>query len=155
MLVKTYTPKPQDIDRKWWIVDAEGQTLGRLASKIAPILRGKHKPSFAPNLDVGDYVIVINCEKIAVTGNKMEEKMYYRHSGYPGGFRAVPVKVELARRPERVVERAVRGMVPHTALGRQQLRKLHVYAGGEHPHAGQVKQSQPNQAANQAQEAAS
>lgn len=137
MLVKTYTPKPQDIDRKWWIVDAEGQTLGRLASKIAPILRGKHKPSFAPNLDVGDYVIVINCDKIAVTGNKMEEKMYYRHSGYPGGLTEITLQDNLRRFPERPLREAVKGMLPKNALGREVMSKLKIYAGSEHPHAAQ------------------
>ncbi|MCC6176721.1 MAG: 50S ribosomal protein L13 [Chloroflexi bacterium] len=154
-MMKTYSPKAKEITREWHVIDATGVPLGRLASQVAQLLRGKHKPTYAPHLDTGDHVIVVNAAHVALTGAKVDQKMYYRHSGYPGGFRAVPVKVELARRPERVVERAVRGMVPHTALGRQQLRKLHVYAGGEHPHAGQVKQSQPNQAANQAQEAAS
>lgn len=137
MLVKTYTPKPQDIDRKWWIVDAEGQTLGRLASKIAPILRGKHKPSFAPNLDVGDYVIVINCDKIAVTGNKLDEKMYYRHSGYPGGLTEITLRDNLRRFPDRPLREAVKGMLPKNALGREILSKLKIYAGSEHPHAAQ------------------
>lgn len=137
MLVKTYTPKPQDIDRKWWIVDAEGQTLGRLASKIAPILRGKHKPSFAPNLDVGDFVIVLNCDKIAVTGNKLDEKMYYRHSGYPGGLTEITLRDNLRRFPERPLREAVKGMLPKNALGRQMMSKLKIYAGSEHPHAAQ------------------
>ncbi|MFN8450441.1 MAG: 50S ribosomal protein L13 [Anaerolineae bacterium] len=137
MLVKTYTPKPQDIDRKWWIVDAEGQTLGRLASKIAPILRGKHKPSFAPNIDVGDYVIVINCDKIAVTGNKLDEKMYYRHSGYPGGLTEITLRDNLRRFPDRPLREAVKGMLPKNALGREMLSKLKIYAGSEHPHIAQ------------------
>jgi large subunit ribosomal protein L13 len=137
MLVKTYTPKPQDIDRKWWIVDAEGQTLGRLASKIAPILRGKHKPTFAPNLDVGDYVIVVNCDKIVVTGKKMDEKMYYRHSGYPGGLTEINLRDNLRRFPERPLREAVKGMLAKNALGRETLSKLKIYAGSEHPHAAQ------------------
>jgi large subunit ribosomal protein L13 len=134
---KTYTAKPQDIEQKWWIVDAEGQTLGRLASKIAPILRGKHKPMFTPTIDTGDYVIVINCEKIAVTGNKLDEKMYYRHSGYPSGLTEINLSDNLRRFPDRPVREAVKGMLPKTALGRQMLKKLKVYAGSEHPHAGQ------------------
>ncbi len=137
MLVKTYTPKPQDIEHKWWIVDAEGQTLGRLASKIAPILRGKHKPSFAPNLDVGDFVIVINCDKIAVTGNKLDEKMYYHHSGYPGGLSEINLSDNLRRFPDRPLREAVKGMLPKNALGRKMLSKLKLYTGSEHPHAAQ------------------
>jgi len=137
MLVKTYTPKPQDIEHQWWIVDAEGQTLGRLASKIAPILRGKHKPSFAPNIDTGDYVIVINCEKIRVTGNKLDEKMYYRHSGYPGGLTEINLSDNLRRFPDRPLSEAVKGMLPKNALGRQMMKKLKIYAGSEHPHEGQ------------------
>lgn len=137
MLVKTYTPKPQDIHQVWWIVDAEGQTLGRLASKIAPILRGKHKPSFAPNIDVGDFVIVINCEKIVVTGNKLEEKMYYRHSLYPGGLSEINLSDNLRRFPDRPLREAIKGMLPKGALGHQMIGKLKVYAGSEHPHAAQ------------------
>ena len=137
MLVKTYTPKPQDIEHAWWIVDAEGETLGRLASKIAPILRGKHKPSFAPNLDVGDFVIVINADKIDVTGNKLDEKMYYRHSGYPGGLTEITLRDNLRRFPDRPLREAVKGMLPKNALGRKMLSKLKIYAGSEHPHAAQ------------------
>lgn len=137
MLVKTYTPKAGDIERVWWVVDAEGETLGRLASKIAPILRGKHKPSFTPNLDVGDFVIVINCDKIVVTGNKLEEKMYYRHSGYPGGLTEITLSDNLRRFPDRPLKEAVKGMLPKNALGRQMLSKLKIYAGSEHPHAAQ------------------
>ncbi len=120
---KTYTPKPQDIEHKWWIVDAEGQTLGRLASKIAPILRGKHKPMFAPNLDVGDFVIVINCDKIVVTGNKLDEKMYYRHSGYPGGLSEINLEDNLRRFPDRPLYEAIKGMLPKNALGRATMRE--------------------------------
>ncbi len=137
MLVKTYTPKPQDIEHVWWIVDAEGETLGRLASKIAPILRGKHKPSFAPNLDVGDFVVVINVDKIVVTGNKLEEKMYYRHSGYPGGLSEINFSDNMRRFPDRPLREAVKGMLPKNALGRKMLSKLKIYAGSEHPHAAQ------------------
>jgi large subunit ribosomal protein L13 len=137
MLVKTYTPQPQDIDRQWLIVDAEGQTLGRLASRIAPILRGKHKPTFAPNIDVGDYVIVINVDKIVVTGKKLDEKMYHRHSGYPGGLTSITLRDNMRRFPERPLYEAVKGMLDKGALGNQQLKKLKIYAGTDHPHAGQ------------------
>ncbi len=137
MLVKTYTPKPQDIDQKWWIVDAEGQTLGRLASKIAPILRGKHKPSFAPNLDTGDFVIVINCDKLKVTGNKLDDKMYYHHSQYPGGLSEINLRDNLSRFPDRPLREAIKGMLPKNALGHQMIKKLKIYAGTEHPHAAQ------------------
>lgn len=136
-MAKTYTPKPQDIEQQWWIVDAEGQTLGRLASKIAPILRGKHKPMFTPNLDVGDYVIVINVDKIAVTGNKMGEKMYYRHSGYPGGLSEINLEDNLRRFPDRPLYEAIKGMLPKNALGRATMRKLKLYSGSEHPHEAQ------------------
>lgn len=137
MKIKTYTPKPEDIERAWWVVDAEGMTLGRLASQIAPILRGKHKPIYSPHADVGDYVIVVNCDKIRVTGNKLEEKLYYRHSGYPGGLRSLTLRQLLNRYPERVVHTAVRGMLPKNRLGRQMIKKLKLYAGGTHPHAAQ------------------
>lgn len=137
MLVKTYTPKPQDIERQWFIVDAEGQTLGRLASQIAPILRGKHKPSFAPNIDVGDFVIVINVDKIAVTGNKLDEKMYYRHSLYPGGLKEITLRDNLRRFPDRPLQEAIKGMLPKGALGHQMIKKLKLYAGTDHPHAAQ------------------
>ncbi|MDQ3547734.1 MAG: 50S ribosomal protein L13 [Chloroflexota bacterium] len=134
---KTYVPKAHEIDRRWFIVDANGLTLGRLATQIATIIRGKHKPSFTPHLDVGDYVIVVNAEKIHVTGNKQEQKFYYRHSGYPGGFRSTSLRNQLERHPERVIETAVKGMLPHTNLGRHQLAKLKVFAGPNHPHAAQ------------------
>ncbi|HYI15947.1 MAG TPA: 50S ribosomal protein L13 [Thermomicrobiales bacterium] len=135
--VKTYIPKATEIERRWYIVDAEGLTLGRLATQIATIIRGKHKPSFTPHLDVGDYVIVVNAEKVHVTGNKEEQKFYYRHSGYPGGFRSTSLRDQLAKHPERVIETAVKGMIPHTNLGRDQLKKLKVFAGPNHPHAAQ------------------
>jgi large subunit ribosomal protein L13 len=134
---KTFVTKADAIEREWWIVDAEGQTLGRIATQIAAILRGKNKPTFAPNTDVGDFVIVVNCEKIVVSGNKLDQKMYYRHSGYPGGLTAVPLRRRLAKQPNRVIEAAVKGMLPKNALGRQMFRKLKVYAGPTHPHAAQ------------------
>ena len=137
MITKTYTPKPGDIKREWWIVDAEGKTLGRLATKVAHILRGKHKPIFATHMDVGDYVVIINAEKIRVTGNKEEEKVYYRHSGYPGGIRGVTLRDQRERFPERILEIAIKGMLPKNSLGRDMYKKLKVYAGTEHPHAAQ------------------
>ena len=137
MLEKTYTPKLQDIKREWWIVDAEGQTLGRLASKIAWILRGKHKPMYAPNLDTGDFVIVINAEKIHVTGNKLEQKEYHRHSNYPGGLTTITLRDQLKQHPERVIESAVRGMLPKNTLGRAMFMKMKIYAGPAHPHQAQ------------------
>lgn len=137
MRIKTYTPKPEDIQREWFVVDAKDQTLGRLASQIAHILRGKHKPMFSPHMDVGDYIIVINCEKIRVTGKKLEEKMYYRHSGYPGGLRSVTLRQQLDKFPERVIQAAVRGMLPKNRLGRQMIKKLKIYAGESHPHEAQ------------------
>jgi large subunit ribosomal protein L13 len=134
---KTYVTKPLEEKHEWWVVDAKGQNLGRLASKIAPILRGKHKPIFTPNQDVGDYVIVINCEQIVVTGNKLDEKMYYHFSGYPGGMRETPLRNVLAKHPDRAITAAVKGMLPDGALGRNMLKKLKVYAGPEHPHISQ------------------
>ncbi len=134
---KTYTPNATDVQRTWWLVDAEGQTLGRLASRIAQLLRGKHRPMFAPHLDLGDYVVVVNAEKVAVTGSKLDQKAYYRHSGYPGGLREETLAVVLKRTPERAIRDAVKGMLPRNRLGRQMLGKLKVYAGPEHPHHGQ------------------
>ena len=136
-IVKTYTPKAQDITREWWIVDAQGQTLGRLASQIAPILKGKHKPIYATHMDTGDFVVVINCEKIEVTGNRLDDKRYYHHTRYPGGIYNITLRDQLKKHPERVIEFAVRGMLPKTALGRQMLKKLKVYVGADHPHAAQ------------------
>jgi len=136
-LQKTYSPKPTEIQRAWFVVDATDAPLGRLASRVAQILRGKHKPSFAPHLDGGDYVVVINAEKVAVTSGKSQSKIYYRHSGYPGGLKEESFDRLLDRRPEAIVERAVKGMLPKNSLGRQMGRKLKVYAGGEHPHASQ------------------
>jgi large subunit ribosomal protein L13 len=135
--MKTYIPKKDEVERRWYIVDAAGKTLGRLAADIARVLRGKHKPQYTPNIDVGDFVIVINAEKITVTGKKLQNKIYYRHSGYPGGLKAETLAHLLQRRPERVIELAVKGMLPHNRLGRAMFRKLKVYAGPHHPHAAQ------------------
>lgn len=137
MATKTFMPKIQDVEHAWFVVDASGMTLGRLATRVASILRGKHKPIYVPHQDVGDHVIVVNADKVRLTGRKEEQKVYYRHSGYPGGFRTTAFRDVQARHPERIVEKAVRGMVPHTTLGKQQLAKLHVYAGPNHPHAAQ------------------
>ena len=135
--MKTYVATPATRERNWVVVDATGQTLGRLATQIADTLRGKHKPEFTPHCDVGDFVIVVNAERIAVTGKKLEEKRYYRHSGYPGGLKTRTLAEMLDRRPEEVIRKAVKGMLPRTRLGRAQLRKLKVYAGPDHPHAAQ------------------
>lgn len=140
MTNKTFVTKPADIQHQWWIVDAEGQTLGRLASKIAPILRGKHKPIYSPHLDTGDYIVVINADKIKVTGNRLDDKSYYHHSGYPGGIKAITLRNQLERFPERALESAVRGMLPDGPLGRHMMMKLKAYAGSEHPHAAQNPQ---------------
>jgi large subunit ribosomal protein L13 len=137
MKIKTYTPKPEDIQREWYVIDAKDQTLGRLATQIAVLLRGKHKPIFSPHVDAGDYVIVINCDKIRVTGTKLEDKMYYRHSGYPGGLTAISLRDQLARFPDRVILYAVRGMLPKNKLGRKMIKKLKIYAGNSHPHQAQ------------------
>jgi len=134
---KTFITKPEHISHEWWIVDAKGQTLGRLATRIATLLRGKHKPYFTPNLDCGDFVVVINCEQIAVTGKKMTDKNYYRHSGYPGGIKSIRLKDQLERHPDRVIMEAVKGMLPKNAMGHQTIKKLKVYAGPEHPHGAQ------------------
>jgi large subunit ribosomal protein L13 len=138
--MKTYSAKPGEIAREWYLVDAEGQTLGRLATQIADTLRGKRKPQFTPHVDTGDFVIVVNCEKIQVTGNKLDQKMYHRHSGYPGGLRSRTLREQLNRRPTEVIRTAVRGMLPKNRLARQQLTKLKVYAGPEHPHVSQNPQ---------------
>ena len=135
--MKTYVATPGTRERNWLVIDATGKTLGRLATQIADALRGKRKPDYTPHVDVGDFVIVVNAEKISVTGNKLEEKRYYRHSGYPGGLRSRTLEEMLARRPEEVIRRAVKGMLPRNRLGRAQLRKLKVYAGPDHPHAAQ------------------
>jgi large subunit ribosomal protein L13 len=135
--VRTYLAKPQDIQREWLVVDAQGQTLGRLATHIAALLRGKHKPIYTPHLDCGDFVIVVNAEKIQVTGKKADQKIYYRHSMYPGGLRQVDLRGQLERHPERVIAAAVRGMLPKNRLGRKLFKKLKVYAGPNHPHQAQ------------------
>ena len=138
--MKSYSPKAADIVRSWHVIDASGQTLGRLASEIAQMLKGKSKPIYAPHMDVGDYVIVINAERIRVTGDKLQSKLYYRHSGYPGGLSSMSLGKQLDKFPARVIEHAVRGMLPHTSLGRAMYRKLKVYAGPTHPHGAQVAQ---------------
>lgn len=135
--VKTYSAKKEDIERQWFIVDATDQTLGRMATQIATILRGKHKPIFTPHIDTGDYVIVVNAEKIHVTGNRLDEKMYYRHSGYPGGLKTKSLREMLKDKPEYVISEAVRRMLPKNNLGRLMLKKLKVYEGPEHPHEAQ------------------
>ena len=133
----TYSPKARDVERTWYVVDAEGAVLGRLASEVAHVLRGKHKPTFAPHMDMGDHVIVVNAAKVRVTGQKESDKIYYRHSQYPGGLREVPYERMARERPERVVERAIKGMLPRNRLGRAMGKKLAVYAGPDHPHAAQ------------------
>jgi len=133
----TYMAKPQDIERKWYVIDAEGKTLGRLASEAASILRGKNKPVFTPHIDTGDYVIIINAEKVQVTGKKRKEKIYKRHTGYPGGLREITFEKLQAKKPEEIIRHAVKGMMPNGKLGRQMYKKLKVYAGPEHKHAAQ------------------
>jgi large subunit ribosomal protein L13 len=135
--MRTYTPKAEDITRHWWLVDAQDKPLGRLATEIARVLRGKHKPIYTPHLDVGDNVVVVNAEKIRLTGKKADQKTYFRHTGYMGGEKHIPYKRMLETHPERVVELAVKGMLPKNALGRAMYKKLKVYAGAEHPHQGQ------------------
>jgi large subunit ribosomal protein L13 len=135
--VRTYTPKPGEVQRDWYVVDATDVVLGRLASQVATLLRGKHKPTFAPHVDGGDFVVVINADKVALSGNKRETKMAYRHSGYPGGLRSVAYGELLEKNPERAVEKAVRGMLPKNSLASEQIKKLKVYRGAEHPHAAQ------------------
>jgi large subunit ribosomal protein L13 len=135
--VRTYSPKPGDVQRQWHVIDASDVVLGRLATQTATLLRGKHKPTFAPHVDTGDFVIIVNAGKVALTGNKREQKVAYRHSGFPGGLRRIPFSELLAKRPERAVEQAVRGMLPKNSLGRQMLKKLKVYGGPEHPHSAQ------------------
>jgi large subunit ribosomal protein L13 len=135
--MKTFSPKPADIDRQWFIVDADGKILGRLASMLAHRLRGKHKPEFAPHMDNGDFIVVVNCDKIKVTGTKLAKKKYYNYSGYVGGLKETTLETMLASRPSQVLLKAVKGMLPRNSLGRALLRKLKVYAGNEHPHAAQ------------------
>lgn len=136
--MKTHAIRASEVERTWHVIDVADRPLGRVATQIATLLRGKHKPAYSPSLDVGDYVIVINAERVAVTGNKREQKMYYRHSGYPGGLRQMAFKDLIERYPERAVEKAVRGMLPKTRLGATQFTHLRVYAGPDHPHAGQI-----------------
>ena len=135
---KTYVAKPNDVQRDWYIVDATGLTLGRLATQVASILRGKTKPQYTPHEDVGDFVVVVNAEKVRVTGRKLDQKIYHRHTGYPGGIRAITLRDQLEKHPERVIEHAVKGMLPRGPLGRRQFKKLKVYAGAEHPHQAQM-----------------
>jgi large subunit ribosomal protein L13 len=135
--VRTFSPKDSDITRQWHVIDASGVVLGRLASQAAVLLRGKHKPIFAPHVDTGDFVVIINADKVALSGNKLEQKQAYRHSGYPGGLRSVSYGELMEKHPERAVEKAVRGMLPKNSLGRKTLRKLKVYAGPDHPHQAQ------------------
>jgi large subunit ribosomal protein L13 len=141
--MKTYSAKPGEISREWYVVDAEGQTLGRLATQIATVLRGKNKPQYTAHVDTGDFVVVVNAEKIAVTGNKMEQKMYYKHSGYPGGLRERTLREQLGRRPTEVLRKAVKGMLPRNRLSRAQITKLKIYAGPVHPHESQAPKPFP------------
>ena len=136
--MKTYSTKPSDIKLKWQLIDAEGQVLGRLASRVAQILKGKMNPLYAPHLNTGDGVVIVNAAKIVVTGNKLKDKWYYRHSGYPGGLKRIWLENQQSKNPSRVIEHAVKGMLPHTPLGRAMLRRLKVYPGPAHPHAGQI-----------------
>ncbi|MFV2178113.1 50S ribosomal protein L13 [Actinomadura sp. LOL_016] len=135
--MRTYTPKPADVQRQWYVIDATDVVLGRLASHVAQLLRGKHKPIYAPHLDTGDFVVIVNADKVSLSGNKLEQKRAYRHSGYPGGLRSVTYGDLMAKNPERAVEKAIKGMLPKTTLGRQMFRKVKVYAGPEHPHQAQ------------------
>ena len=138
--MKSYMARPLEVERKWYVVDAEGRTLGRLATEIATILRGKNKPQYTPHVDTGDFVVVVNAEKVVVTGRKAEQKVYRRHSGYPGGLKETSYEQMMERRPTEILRRAVKGMMPKNRLARQQLRKLKIYAGPEHPHAAQSPQ---------------
>ncbi|MFU0799756.1 MAG: 50S ribosomal protein L13 [Xylanivirga thermophila] len=139
--MKTYMAKPEEIERKWYVVDATGKTLGRLASQVAAILRGKNKPIYTPHVDTGDHVIIINAEKIRVTGNKMDQKIYYRHTGYPGGLREASYREMMEKDPAFVLYTAVKGMLPHNKLGRDMIKKLRVYVGPEHPHEAQMPET--------------
>jgi large subunit ribosomal protein L13 len=134
---KSYTPRAGDIERRWFVVDADGKTLGRLASQIAHVLRGKHKPTYSPHMDLGDHIVVINAEKVRVTGRKAEQKVYHRHTGYPGGLRTTTYEEMLNKHPERIIRTAVKGMMPNNILGRQMFKKLRVYAGPDHDHVAQ------------------
>ena len=141
--MKTFTPKPTDIHQKWYVVDARNEILGRLASKVAQVIRGKHKPIFAPHVDVGDYVIIINADKIRVTGRKAQQKKYTRYSGYPGGLREISYEEMLEKHPERILQHAIKGMLPKNRLGRKMFKKLKVYAGDQHPHSAQLPEQLP------------
>ncbi len=141
--MRTFSPRPSDVDRRWYVVDAQDVVLGRLATQVAHVLRGKHKPTFAPHMDMGDFVIVVNAAGVKLTGSKETSRLSYRHSGYPGGLKAISFGRLLEERPERLVEQAVRGMLPKNTIGRAQLRKLKVYAGPDHPHAAQQPQQLP------------
>jgi large subunit ribosomal protein L13 len=143
--MKTWTAKSEDVERRWYVVDAEGETLGRLATRIADTLRGKRKPTYTPHVDSGDFVVVVNAEKIAVTGKKLDDKRYYRHSGYPGGIRSRTLREQLDRQPAEVIRKAVKGMLPRNRLARRQITKLKVYAGPNHPHEAQNPQELPNE----------
>jgi large subunit ribosomal protein L13 len=138
--MRTYNAKPGEVERRWYVVDADGQTLGRLATRIADTLRGKDKAQYTPHVDTGDFVVVVNAEKVVVTGNKLDQKRYYRHSGYPGGLRSRTLREQLERRPTEVIRKAVKGMLPRNRLARQQINKLKIYAGPEHPHEAQAPQ---------------
>lgn len=142
--MRTYSPRPADITRAWYVIDADGMVLGRLATRVAHVLRGKHKPIFAPHMDVGDHVIVVNVDKVVLTGKKGQQSLSRRHSGYPGGLTSVPFARLLAEKPERLVEQAVRGMLPKNTVGHEALLKLKVYAGPDHPHAAQNPQPLPD-----------
>ncbi len=135
--MKTYSAKPLEVERKWYLLDAEGQTLGRLAVLAANLLRGKHKPQYTPNVDTGDFVIIINAEKISVTGKKETDKIYYHHTGYPGGLKSASFRELMEKDPTKAIEKAIKGMLPHNTLGQEQFNKLKIYAGAEHPHAAQ------------------
>ena len=139
--MKTYSAKPHEIDQSWLLVDAEGQTLGRMATAIATRLRGKHKPEYTPHIDTGDFIVVINAEKVHVTGKKATDKIYHGHSGYPGGLKSISFEKLIEKSPEKIIQRAVKGMLPRTALGRAMFKKLKVYAGSEHPHSAQQPQT--------------
>jgi large subunit ribosomal protein L13 len=145
---KTWNAKPGEVARRWYVVDADGQTLGRLATRIAELLRGKGKPEYTPHVDTGDFVVVVNAEKVRVTGTKLDDKRYYRHSGYPGGLRSRTLREQLNRRPTEVLRLAVKGMLPRNRLGRAQLRKLKIYAGPDHPHAAQAPEPLNPEASN-------
>ena len=142
--MKTFSAKQVDVQRQWWVVDLEGKTVGRVATEIARVLRGKHKPTFTPHVDTGDFVICLNADKVVFTGNKTDAKIYYRHSGYPGGLKEINARELLAKQPEMVISMAVKGMLPKTKLGRQIFKKLKVYTGSEHPHQAQQPEPLPN-----------